>query len=260
MAVNETQGAELEPKRFTKRSAFTTHDAHPIVLDVLLLDEFGLDWLVWNPETLWQEIARVFDVTISATGRNKVQALRTAHLVRSPWFAWETFQPVVKAFCGEVPDFRTLIRPTISQLLIGVDALNRVRKRTFGEDVSRYVAACCLDSEVCYLPPPLDFAQEYASQPRYRCRRCGNIDTDEENQVCDSCGAPQSELKKTLARDPESVRKKFEPVRHLSDDEREVLEETAVDIQVAKLLVATRRAAVAQAQLVAQLEAIKNER
>jgi hypothetical protein len=225
-------------KRPVNRSVFQRQDAHPVVLDMLLLDKFGAEWLTWEPETIWSEIKAEFGVLPSTHVSNKVNAVKTLHVVDSPWTEWEVFNVIVEALVGNIPDFRRLQRPSPSDLIPAVHIMNRVKHKDFSEEVGRFVAACFLDASVLYLPPPVDFAQPYAEMPRYRCTKCGNIDTDEENDMCDSCGAPQEALEKTATNDPSSVKRRYDEVKAAGDNRSFYLMENTDDIQVAKLLVA----------------------
>ena len=43
----------------TKRAAFTNPATHALVLGLLLLKEFGPEYLAWEPETVWAEVEKV---------------------------------------------------------------------------------------------------------------------------------------------------------------------------------------------------------
>jgi len=233
---DKTASAEGGTPPLSVKSAFSRRDIHPILLGVLLLDKYGPQWLGWEPETLWQEIESDFGATPGVHTRNKINALKTAHVVDSPWIAWEVFNAVVHAFTDNIPNFRVLHRPTPSQIVSAVTMMNRIKKSPFSDEVGRYIAACFLDDGVFFLPPPVGFAQPHAAMPRYRCRHCGNIDSDDSNEVCDSCGAPASMLEKYLGHDPESVSKRYAQVMKDGDERDYYLVENMVDVQVAKLV------------------------
>jgi hypothetical protein len=151
---------------------------------------------------------------------------------------------------------QTLVPPTISELLICVDTMNILNnEEVFNEEVQRFIAACFLNEHVWYLPKPVDFAQEYTAVPRYVCKKCGRVDTDDENNMCDFCGAPQSDLEKTLTRD-------YFPVKHRLDvclelgKMRSTLEENVIDIQVAKLLIALKKLEISKNILKQQAEVL----
>lgn len=242
------------PVPFSRKNAFIHHDAHPLMLDLVLLREFGIEWLAWEAETLWAEIQRVFkQPPLPLHNRNKIQAVRTAHVVESPWEDWETFVPVNQSLNNNLPNFQVLHKPTPSQIMNTVNILGRIRDVEFSPDVQKFIAACFLDESIYYLPPPVDFSQDEAAMLRYRCTKCGNMDRDDENDHCDVCGAPEKFLKKEPKFDVEPVRKRFEQIVAQGEDHDE-LQETVEDIQTAKLLVAMDYTAHRDRQLKEQTE------
>lgn len=253
---------EKEPRpAFSPSAAFQRRDVHPLVLDVLLLSKYGPEWLSWEPETLWSEIESDFRVTPSVYARNKINALKTLHLVDTPWTEWEVFNQVVQALTDVIPDFRVLQKPSPAQIMSAVEMIRKVRLLPYSEEVARYIAACFLSEGIFLLPPPVEFAQAYATMPRYKCRRCQNIDTDTDNNVCDSCGAPQEMLERTLRNDPAPVQKRYTEVmsERTSNDEGSwsILQETTEDVQVAKLLQAHARSHEMAKRLKEQMRAIQ---
>lgn len=242
---------------FTTGSAFQRRDAHPMVLDVLLLDRFGPPWLSWEPETIWAEVESEFHVTPSVYARNKVNAVKSLHLVRSPWTEWEVFAVVVQALTDNIPDFRTLQKPTPTQIIPAINMIADINTGTYSEEVGRFVAACFLDEGIFYLPQPVEFAQTYAAMHRYRCTKCGNIDSDDDNEICDSCGAPSSALERTPTHDPMPIKKRFDEVMTAGKGRDFWLQEDMVDVQVAKLLLAQQRDEEYKLRLKKQMEAIR---
>jgi ribosomal protein L37E len=250
---------EADFRPFTLRSVFAHHDSHPLLLDMLLLEKYGIEWLGWEPETLWQAISEDFKTTISTANAGMVQAARTCHLTEAPWVAWEIFTPVCQALNNNIPNFKTFFKPTIAQTMFAVEVMNSIDDRKFSEELERFVAAVFLDASVFYLPPPVDFAQKTAMRIEYRCSKCGRVDLDDDNLMCDSCGAPQSALKTMPKWDPEPTRKRYELIVS-QGEEHDVLQEKGVDVQVAKLLVARNYLAFRRQQLTDQLKAVKDER
>lgn len=242
----ETTGTE-EPQRqqagksdgvsFSQKRAFSYRKTHPLFLDMILLEKYGPQWLEWEPETVWSEILDDFKArSISVHVRNKINAVKLMHVAHTPWTEWEVFAVVCQAMNDNIPDFRVLQKPSPDQIIAAVNMMARIKKREFSEEVGRFVAACFLDDGVFYLPPPVSFAQEYVAQPEYRCTECGNVDTDEGNNMCDTCGAPQSALKQYLKRDYRPVMERFNKVMADGDGRDYDLEENPVDVQVAKLV------------------------
>jgi ribosomal protein L37E len=196
----------------------------------------GVDWLEWEPDVLRAELLRVFrQPSIHSANWEMLQAARTCLLATSPWKTWEVFALVCQAFNNNIPDFQSLQRSTPAQVTVCVDMMQRLGSHTFADPVERFIAACYLDESIDYLHPIVGFAQEWVTRPMYRCRRCGRVDHDDANGVCDSCGAPDTELERTRTRDPDPIKRRYDEIRAMGRD-RPVLQETMEDIQTAKLL------------------------
>lgn len=226
------------PVPLSRKNAFIHHDAHPLLLDLLLLRKFGIEWLAWEAETLWSEIQRVFNQPPLPThNKNKIQAVRTAHVVESPWTDWETFTVVSQSLNNNIPNFQVLHKPTPAQIMNAVNILSKIKDEVFSDEVQKFIAACFLDEGIYFLPKPVDFAQDEAAMLRYRCTKCGNMDRDDSNDHCDVCGAPETALRKESKFDVAPVARRYRQIISQGED-RDELQETVEDIQVAKLLVA----------------------
>jgi len=258
---------------------FSYHDAHPVALMLVLMEKFGTDWFEWEPETLKEEILSTFNATsISEHNWQKIQAVRTLTQTVGFWTEWHIFEKIVQALNNNVPRFDITQRCTLAQLMAGVDIANQIRDEEYDEEVQRYIAACFLDEGVIYAPPPLGFAQGVLSQPMYRCKTCGNVDTLEEGQsACDFCTGrfqdehplnfkPNPRLPKGLGtdiekydeRDHSSVKKRFNEVKLKDYSEVDWSDESAEDVQSLKLVVAYEYMKDRQKQLVDQLEELKS--
>jgi len=267
LKVGQTENADQTPAKiesprpasFSRKNAFIHHDVHPLLLDLLLINEFGIVWLAWEAETLWSEIQRVFgQPPLPVHNKNKIQAVRTAHVVESPWEDWETFVVISQALNNNIPNFQILHKPTPAQIMNTVSILNRIRELIFSDEVQKFIAACFLDESIYYLPEPVEFAQDEAAMLRYRCSKCGNMDRDDSNDHCDICGAPESALRKEAKFDWRPVAKRFKNIVSKGED-RDELQETIEDIQVAKLLVARDYCNLRDQQLAEQTRELEND-
>lgn len=247
--MSNGQNSPNNSAAITKKNIFVHHDAHPLILDLLLIREFGAEWLGWEANTLWSEIQRVFEQPpLPVLSKNKIQATRTLHLTEAPWMDWETFCVVCAPLNNNIPNFEMLHKPTPAQIMAAVNMMNAIIAREWSEEVSKFIAACYLDDSIYYLPPPIDFAQDEAAMLRYRCKKCGNIDRDDENDWCDLCRADKSYLVKEPKFDVASVQRRYNEIMRQGED-RDTLQETVEDVQVAKLLVAKDYCAMRDQQL-----------
>lgn len=262
----------------TIQNLFTHHDAHPIVLNFAMMRQFGVDWLLWEPETCWTEIQKEFKSQISELSRAKIQTIRTLALTSSAWEHWQVFEKVIQGLNNNIPNFEVMQAPTLEQLYVGIDIMEQLRTVEFSSEVRLYAAASILNEDVTFVPAPLDFLQMEVSQPYYHCKDCGNEDSALfHDGTCDTCTKkfspeqglsmePQRELVNAglgknmevrLHFDPTAVEARWEQLKTLSTAEVD-LKEDPVDIQVAKLLVARDYMNVRRRQLADQLTGLKS--
>lgn len=262
----------------TLRNLFTHHDTHPVVLDFSLLKAFGVEWYTWTAETIWAEIQRIFKMPISEHARAKIQSVKTLHVSNGPWQHWHVFEKIIQGLNNNIPRWEVMQAPTLEQLYAGLDMLEHIRVQSFEDEVKRYMAASVLHEDVTFVPSPLDFIQLEVSQPYYRCRDCGSEDSalfsDGTCSTCTQKFAPENGLSlrpqqeildqgrgrnlELLVRfDHRDVETRWNGVKDKPTADVD-LQETAVDSQVAKLLVARDYANIMRRQLADQLTTLKS--
>lgn len=112
----------------TAINLFHHADAHPFVLDLALMRKYGPEWLVWEPEVLELRILKDFNArSISDLNVDKIQAVKTLHLVDTFWESWLVFVPCALALSGVSAEFRVLTALTVAQALIAVDIAEKLR-------------------------------------------------------------------------------------------------------------------------------------
>lgn len=264
-------------KPVTLRNLFTHQDTHPIVLDFALLKAFGLEWYGWEAETIWAEIQRIFKMHISEINRAKVQTLKTLHVSNAPWEHWQVFEKVVQGLNNIVPRWAFMQAPSLEQLYAALDMLEHIRVREFENEVKLYIATAVLHEDVTYVPAPLSFVQLEVSQPYYKCKECGReYSALFHDGFCDTCSQkfdpeqglsmkPKQEainagrgtaMESLVRHDPSEVEKRWNAVK-VEPLNKIDLQENAVDIQVAKLLIARDYMNIRRRQLAEQLVTLK---
>jgi len=220
--------AVQKPSPVVRKTLFVHHDTHPVVYDVALLKEYGVEWFEWEAPTLWSEILRDFKVpSISDHAKTKIQAVKTLHISESFWTEWEVFGWITQALNNNIPDWQTMQRPSIGQMLNAIDIATMVRAgETFSSEVAGYMASCFLDEGVLYAPEELKVAQPHID---HYAAVYG---------IEDYVGLVQG------------AQEKYLQVRGGAEVE---LHENAVDVQVAKLKVAWDYLSKRRAQLKEQL-------
>ncbi len=163
--VLETFSEDPEPAKeaaadVTAVNIFRHPDAHPYVLSFILLDKYGPEWLIWEPETLELFIDKDFHGGVSHINFAKVQAMKTLHLVDTFWQRWEVFLWCTMALNGVPPDFEIMQVPTVAQCLVAIDIANRVRDDVgWTEEVKAYLQTVFHHDGIFCPQAPADFIE-----------------------------------------------------------------------------------------------------
>lgn len=237
----EYSGSSSVRAPITHKNLFVHHDTHPVVFDLALLAKYDTDWFEWEASTLWKEIKEDFHVpSISDHACTKIQAIKTLHINEWFWDKWEVFCWITQALNNNIPDFQVIQKPSLPQIMNAVDIATMVRSgEEFIQEVQSWVAASIVDEGVFYVPDLIGFCQ------------------DEIFQLLE-------ELK--LTKQPEksvaAVKARFDEVMSLPAEAwvgggAPILQETPLDVQVAKLKVACDYLALRRRQLREQLRLLR---
>ncbi len=158
-APASTVNVAAPPDSVTPKNLWRHPDAHPIVLDLLLVRKYGHEWLDWEPETLQLVVPQDFNTpTFSELNLSKIQACKALHLVDTFWQQWEVFIACAMPFNNEFPDFRIMQVPTVAQCLVAVDIANRIRDDAAWSNEMKEYLATVYHHDGIFLPlPPVDF-------------------------------------------------------------------------------------------------------
>lgn len=222
------------------RNLFVHHDSHPVVFDVALLAKYQTDWFEWEPATLWKEIKEDFRVpSISDHTCAKIQAVKTLHINEWFWTKWEVFCWITQALNNNLPDFHVIQKPSIAQLFNAVDIATMVRSgEEFSLEIQDWIAAAVADEGVVYAPKPIAFCQDEIVQ------LLDELKIEEGPQLVK---AVEERYREVMAISDEAWANSPEPI----------LQENVIDIQVAKLKVASNYLAMRRRQLKDQLRLLK---
>jgi len=154
-----TSGAPVLVSKVNLQNIFRHPDAHPIALDLLLLQKFGPEWMGWEPEAIELRIMADFKTpTVSEVNLAKILSVSTLHLVDTYWQRWEVFNWMTAAFNGVPPDFDILQVPTVAQVLVSVDVANRIRNDLeWSPEVKAFVISVYKHDGILMPLPPADF-------------------------------------------------------------------------------------------------------
>ena len=243
----EAQDEEIDPSGIpeglapiTRKNLFVHHDTHPVVFDLALLAKYDTDWFEWEPVTLWKEIKEDFHVpSISDHACAKIQAIKTIHINEWFWDKWEVFCWVTQALNNNIPDFQVIQKPSIPQLMNAVDIATMVRTgEEFNQEVQSWVGASVVEEGAFYAPEPIGFCQD---------------------EILELLTETQVEGSQQVV---SAVGKRFKEIVSLPEEAwvgggDPILQETPVDIQVAKLKVACDYLALRRRQLKDQLRLLR---
>lgn len=140
---------------------FQHPDAHPYVLDLALMKEYGPEWLEWEPETLEYQIPQDFPTSsVSDLNMSKLQAVKALHLVDSFWQEWEVFIVVTMALNSLFPDFEVMQVPTVAQCAVAVDTARRLRTEVgWSDEMKAYLEVVHLHDGIFCAIDPLSFVE-----------------------------------------------------------------------------------------------------
>jgi hypothetical protein len=143
----------------TPKNIFRHPEAHPLVLDLMLIKKYGEEWLGWEQETIEHRVPLDFGIDrISDINMGKLNAMKALHLVDTFWERWEVFGWCTIAINATFPDFVHMQVPTVMQAAIAVDVANRIRSDvTWSSEVSGFIATVHRHDGFLVPQPPLDF-------------------------------------------------------------------------------------------------------
>lgn len=167
--------------------------AHPLVLQLMVLDRYGNESMDWDPEVLRATMMRD-RYQVSGTNWAKLMAARTLLMSPSPWRQWEVFHWVARALAGFPPNFTFLEEPVLGHLFSCVDIMKICDPaREFQLEIDKFVAAALRHEGHVYAPESLSFAQRELEEPKVRCTACLAEFADNNDVKCVTCGSASLE-------------------------------------------------------------------
>jgi len=137
---------------------FRHPDAHPLVLDMAMLQRYGPDWLTWEEDTIELRVEEDERYEMSAINLSKLEAVRTMHMVDSFWERWEVFVWCTMPMNGIFPDFESMQVPTVLQCMSAVHTASRIRTDVeWSTEVRTFLAQVHRHDEVLVPQEPLEF-------------------------------------------------------------------------------------------------------
>ncbi|MCH8348066.1 MAG: hypothetical protein IH901_06200 [Proteobacteria bacterium] len=148
-----------KPAKVTGVNLFQQPEAHPTVLDLVLLRKYGPEWLTWEPETLAWRIPQDFRSSgVSDLNMHKIQAMKTLHFNDDYWMQWEVFNWCLQPFNNQYPNFDILQVPSTAQIAVAVSTAADVRGDAhWSDEVEQFMRSVCRFDGIFYPRKPLAF-------------------------------------------------------------------------------------------------------
>ena len=132
---------------------------------ILLGKTYGREWVDWdNVETLFLAIERDFWPGFATNGeqeqRDMLNALKTMCRSDDFWDDSHIFEKCCLALDEATVIFQLEQPLSPAQCLIGLEVAAMIRGDTYDEDVQEYIAKCCKDRGLVFLPGKLSIAQD----------------------------------------------------------------------------------------------------
>lgn len=146
----------VPPVTVTSKTVFIHPQTHPIVLALIALQKYGVDWLEWEPETVQESIQKDYG-NISDLNFSKLMAMKTLHLTDGFWKNWELFVWVAMPLNGIFPDFDVMQVPTVAQCSVAVEIADHTRRDvSYSSEVKKYLEIVHLNDSIFVPQAPLD--------------------------------------------------------------------------------------------------------
>ena len=145
----------------TAKNFFSHEDAHPCVLDLVLLDHYGVEWWEWLPQVVVHTLeADLAKAGVARSIQQKLSAIQVLHRQTTFWTEWEVFNAMVAALNGITPDFVHWQPPTLQQLVVGVWVARKIRDGVaYSAEVRAYITQICKQEQVLVPQAPLEWVR-----------------------------------------------------------------------------------------------------
>jgi len=134
----------------------------PTTLYNIFKNKIDKDFISWDPETRKELFSKKTKFNLTDSHQNSLEAMVLLYVNDLAWTDYQTFEKVVWALNGRVPNMAYMEIPPSAYIAYTIYLMNEFPGREFSESVKKYIAAV-LDHEegLCYAPEPLKFIQPY---------------------------------------------------------------------------------------------------
>lgn len=134
----------------------------PVSFYIACRKSFGKDFILWEPFTRKTSLKRDFNITLSQDDQNMLEAMVTLHINDMAWEEFYLFEKVVWSLNNHTPRMDIAEIPPSPYIAYAVFIMNAIKeKRSFSEEVKKYIAAVLANEGICYSPEPLNMVQPF---------------------------------------------------------------------------------------------------
>lgn len=158
--------AKAEPS-LTRNNLFARPDAHPLILNLLMLEHFEHSWLDWDPELVDDTVHTLFGEP-HPVNLGKLLAAQAAFTKTAAWDEWHYFVFTCQAFNDELVDPHQFRPPTAAEVAVTVTMLRTLDdKPKFSEEVTDFIRQVLIHENFLFAPAPLEFVGAIPDAPAF---------------------------------------------------------------------------------------------
>lgn len=141
----------------TEASPYSDENIHPLVLLKILQRDFGVNWVLTLPDSIFLKIKQQQSVEVHPVVRDKICAIKNLLNSASFFDNWVAFEKTVVAFNDRPVDFTLMQYVSVLDIYFALNVVKEIRNEPLGPDPRVYIYAVCRNEAVYYMPEPMNF-------------------------------------------------------------------------------------------------------
>lgn len=157
------QEAQVKAEGLQKRSRvvplavntlLNNENSSVIKINEFLENVFGADWWELEHETIERLLWVKYGTALEDANRDKLWSIKYLLNSQRPFLDWFLFNQITLAFAGVIADFEVLRTPTPGMIINAVSAMKQLRpEEPFSREVKKYISILLIHEGI-YTPPP----------------------------------------------------------------------------------------------------------
>jgi hypothetical protein len=133
----------------------------PATLYSACIKHLGKDFYLMDIETISDTLERNLSVSLNKEQLSMLAAMTVLKVTDTPWIDYSTFENIVWALNGYIPNLNTMVIPPSYYTAYGVLIMKAVEKdKEYTDDVRGFITAILLNEGFVVAPSPLEFCQD----------------------------------------------------------------------------------------------------